>query len=191
MLESVCGWAAHSMLEREYHDREWGVPLHDDRKLFEMLVLETMQSGMSLFVVLKKREEMRKAFDNFDCKIIADYNNDKFQKLMVNKSLIQNRLKISAVVHNAKAFCKVQEKYESFDRFIWSYVENKPIINSYKDHTEIPQETELSAEISKDLKDFGFRSLGPVAVYSFMQTIGMVNNHIVSCARYEECCKLD
>ncbi|WP_207940328.1 DNA-3-methyladenine glycosylase I [Enterococcus sp. DIV2402] len=175
-----CDWATNE-LEQLYHDYEWGKPLHDEAKLFEMLVLESMQAGLSWSTILKKRESMREAFDSFDYHKIADYQEDKILALLANPGVIRHRKKIEALINNAQAYLKIQEKYGSFDIFIWQFVE-EPIINQWQNTHEVPASTELAKTISKELKQAGFKFLGPTSVYAFMQSVGMVNDHLISCS---------
>lgn len=184
MSETVkrCEWCGDDELYCEYHDEEWGVPTHDDEKLFEMLILEGAQAGLSWITILRRREGYRKAFDNFDIDKILKYDDKKIDELIQNKDIIRNRLKIKSVVSNVKAFRDIQKEYGSFDKYIWSYVDNKPICNNWKDISEIPANTELSDKISKDLKKRGFNFVGSTIVYAYMQSIGMVNDHISSCS---------
>lgn len=180
-----CAWATTD-LYKEYHDREWGHPVHDDYKLFEMLVLEGMQAGLSWLTILNKREAFREAFDNFDYRKVALYDEAKIEELMKNKGIIRNRLKINAAVVNARQFIKVQEKYGSFDSFIWSYVDGTPIHNHIQNESEIPATTALSDRISKDLKKLGFRFIGSTTIYAYMQSVGIVNDHVKRCHLYVE-----
>lgn len=181
-----CSWAGDLPIYIDYHDNEWGRPVHDDSKLFEMLVLEGMQAGLSWLTVLKKREAFREAFDGFDPAKVALYDEAKIQELLANEGIIRNRLKVNAAVTNAKAFLKVQEKYGSFDELIWAYVGHTPITNHWEKMEEIPAATPLSDQISKDLKKMGFRFVGSTIVYAFMQAIGMVNDHVTDCFVYQE-----
>ena len=181
-----CEWAGTDPLMRDYHDKEWGTPLHDDQILFELLILEGMQAGLSWSTVLNKRENFRKAFDNFDYKIISKYDENKVEKLLLDKGIIRNRLKINSVITNAKLFIKIQEESGSFNNYIWKFVNNKPIDNQCKSMSDIPAHTELSDLISKDMKKRGFKFIGTTIIYAFMQAIGMVNDHATYCFRYEE-----
>lgn len=181
-----CGWAKNDLAIR-YHDTEWGVPLHDDQKLFEFVVLEGAQAGLSWDTILRKREAYREAFDNFDVNKVARYSEKRIEELMQNAGLIRNRLKINSAVNNARAFIAVQEEFGSFDRYIWAFVDGKPIVNSWKDLSQVPARTELSDAISSDLKSRGFTFMGSIIVYAHMQATGMVNDHLVSCFRYREC----
>lgn len=181
---SRCAWVTADKIYQDYHDHEWGVPLHDDKRLFEMLILEGMQAGLSWLTVLKKREAFRLAFDGFDVDKVINYDQEKIAILMENKDIIRNRLKIESAIRNAKAFKKVQEQYGSFDSYIWSYVDNEPTINQYNTLKEIPANTPLSDAISKDLKKRGFNFVGSTIIYAFMQSIGMVNDHTKDCYLY-------
>jgi DNA-3-methyladenine glycosylase I len=181
-----CSWCGDLPIYKDYHDNEWGRPVHDDRKLFEMLILEGAQAGLSWITVLKKRENYRKAFDNFDPNKVALYDEEKIQSLMENEGIIRNRLKINSAVINAKLFLEVAEKHGSFDKFIWSYVNYKPITNHVKQIEDLPATTPLSDQISKDLKKMGFKFVGSTIIYSFMQATGMVNDHLVDCFAYKE-----
>lgn len=179
-----CAWVTEDKIYQDYHDLEWGVPLHDDRRLFEMLILEGMQAGLSWLTVLRKREAFRLAFDNFDIDQVINYDQSRIENLMENKDIIRNRLKIESAIRNAKAFKQVQERYGSFDSFIWSYVNHKPIVNHYANLKEIPANTPLSDTISKDLKKMGFNFVGSTIIYAYMQSIGMVNDHTRDCYLY-------
>jgi DNA-3-methyladenine glycosylase I len=181
-----CDWCLRDDLYMNYHDKEWGVPVHNDRLLFEFLILEGAQAGLSWHTVLKKREAYRLAFDDFDPEKVARYHADKIQELMTNPGIIRNQLKIKASVQNAQAFLKVQEHSGSFDQYIWNFVDGKPIQNHYKTLAELPAETELSRLISKELKKKGFNFVGPTIVYAHMQATGMVNDHLVDCYRHRE-----
>lgn len=181
-----CSWAGDIPIYVEYHDNEWGRPVHDENKLFEMLLLESMQAGLSWITVLKKREAYREAFDGFHPEKIALYDNEKFEELMQNEKIIRNRLKIHAAINNAKVFLEVQNKYGSFDKMIWSYVDHTPIVEHFESVEDLPANTPLSDQISKDLKKMGFKFVGSTIVYSFMQAIGMVNDHITECFVYKE-----
>jgi len=185
-----CTWAGDTPIYINYHDNEWGRPVHDDDKLFEMLILEGMQAGLSWITVLKKREAFREAFDGFDPKKVACYDDTKIQELMANKGIIRNRLKINAAVTNAKLFLDIVEKHGSFDKFIWEYVDYKPIIGHPKKVKDLPATTTLSDKISKDLKKMGFKFVGSTIIYAFMQATGMVNDHTIDCFVYEEMIKL-
>jgi DNA-3-methyladenine glycosylase I len=185
-LAQRCKWAEFNDLMREYHDKEWGVPMHDDQNLFEFLILEGVQAGLSWNTILQKRENFRKAFDNFNFKKIAQYNEKKIEELLNNTKIIRNNLKIRAAITNAKALLEIQKEAGSFDKFIWKFIDNKPIINKFKTLDELPSKTEQSEKISKVLKKRGFKFVGPTIIYSFMQAIGMTNDHTTDCFRYEE-----
>lgn len=176
-----CEWAGNEQIYVDYHDNEWGRPEHDDRKLFEMLILEGMQAGLSWITILKKRENFRRAFDNFDPEKVAKYDDKKLAALLGNAGIIRNRLKLAAAVANARAFLEVRREFGSFDKFIWSYVGNTPIVNRPKTLADVPASTQLSDRISRDLKKRGFKFVGSTIVYSFMQAVGMVDDHVVSC----------
>lgn len=180
-----CGWAKND-LAVEYHDKEWGVPVHDDRKLFEFLILEGAQAGLSWDTILAKRENYRAAFDNFDAAKIAAYDESKLNDLMNNAGIVRNRLKIASTVQNAKAYLAVVEEFGSFDSFIWQFVGGKPIINGWVTMKEVPAKTAVSDAMSKDLRKRGFNFVGSTICYAFMQATGMVNDHLVSCFRYAE-----
>ncbi|MEI5993762.1 DNA-3-methyladenine glycosylase I [Candidatus Enterococcus mansonii] len=181
-----CDWANTNELEAKYHDEEWGTAEHDDRKLFEMLVLESMQAGLSWSTILKKRETLRRAYDHFDYVKIAAYDQEKIDSLLEDPGIIRNKLKINATINNAQVFMQIQEEYGSFDQFIWSYIDCKPIQNRWKEIKEVPASTELSDKISKDLKKKGFKFLGTTTVYAFMQATGMVNDHVQYCFKCTE-----
>jgi DNA-3-methyladenine glycosylase I len=181
-----CGWCEGDPLYEAYHDKEWGVPLYDDDKLFEFLILETFQAGLSWITVLRKRENFRKAFDNFSYKKIAEYNESKINALLQNAGIIRNKLKIKATITNAQAFIKIQEEFGSFSKYIWAFVNGKPITNKIEDYKKAPANTPLSDTISKDLKKRGFKFVGTTVVYAHMQATGMVNDHEISCFRYNE-----
>ncbi len=186
VLVKRCAWGLNYQISIDYHDKEWGVPVHDDRLLFEFLILEGAQAGLSWITILQRRENYRKAFDNFDYEKIAKYDEKKIAELLQNEGIIRNKLKINSVISNAQAFIKVREEFGSFDKYIWGFVDHKPIHNNWKTLREIPDKTELSEKISKDLKKRGFRFIGPTIVYAFMQAVGMVNDHIFDCFRYKE-----
>lgn len=189
-MKKRCYWAGTDPLYLEYHDTEWGVPLYDDKTIFEFLILETFQAGLSWMTILKKRENFRKALDNFNYKKIAKYNEAKFNELINDKGIIRNRLKIKATITNAQAFIKIQKEFGSFSKYIWEFVDNKPIQNNYMSVSEVPAKTELSDKISADLKKRGFKFVGSTIVYSHMQATGMVNDHTPDCFRYKEVQKL-
>ncbi len=180
-----CTWATNELSIR-YHDTEWGVPLHDDQGLFEFLILEGAQAGLSWDTILRKRENYRVAFDNFGVKKVAGYDGNKIIELLGNKRIIRNRLKIASAIINANAFLKVQEEFGSFDKYIWAFVDGKPIVNKRSGLGDIPAKTDLSDAVSKDLKKRGFNFVGSTIMYAFMQATGMVNDHLVTCFRCEE-----
>lgn len=185
-----CGWCEGDALYEKYHDTEWGIPLYDDQKQFEFLILETFQAGLSWITVLKKRENFRTAFDHFDYNKIAQYNDIKFQELIQNKGIIRNRLKIKAAITNAQAFLKVREEFGNFSDYIWRFVNGKPIKNQISNYNQLPANTPLSDTISMDLKKRGFKFVGSTVVYAHMQAAGMVNDHETSCFRYDEVASL-
>ncbi len=185
-LKTRCAWCGSDPIYVKYHDEEWGVPVHDDLKLFEMLCLEGQQAGLSWITVLKKRENYAKAFYNFDPYKIIRCVPRKFDKLMNDKAIIRNKLKIESIVRNAKAFLNTREEFGSFDKYIWSFVGGKPIVNKFKSMEDLPAKTELSDSISKDLKKRGFNFVGSTIVYAFMQAVGMVNDHTTDCFRYKK-----
>ncbi|WP_420320587.1 DNA-3-methyladenine glycosylase I [Flagellimonas sp.] len=186
MNEHRCGWCEGDALYEAYHDEEWGTPVKDDPTLFEFLVLETFQAGLSWITVLRKRENFRKAFDHFDYQKIAHYDQHKIDQLLDNSGIIRNKLKINAAISNAKAFMEVQKEFGSFGEYIWGFVDGKPIKNALKNYKEGPATTPLSDKISKDLKKRGFKFVGSTVIYAFMQATGMVNDHEVNCFRYNE-----
>jgi DNA-3-methyladenine glycosylase I len=181
-----CAWCGSDPLYIRYHDEEWGVPVHDDRKLFAMLILEGMQAGLSWLTVLRKREEFRKAFDHFQAERVAGYDAEKIRSLLENPKIIRNRLKIEAAIANAGAFLEVQKEFGTFDRFIWSLASNKPRQNHFRSLKQLPPQTPDSEAMSRELKKRGFRFVGPTICYAFMQAVGMVNDHPVDCFRYKE-----
>lgn len=185
-MKTRCFWVSDDPLYVEYHDMEWGVPVYDDDRLFEFLILETFQAGLSWITVLKKRENFRKAFDNFDYKKIATYPESKYESLLQDAGIIRNKLKIRATISNAQAFIKVQEEFGSFSKYIWEFTDGKPIVNAFKKREEVPATTELSDAISKDLKKRGFKFVGSTVIYAHMQATGMVNDHTTDCFRYKE-----
>lgn len=178
---SRCPWAGSDPLYVAYHDHEWGQPVHDDKKLFEMLLLETMQAGLSWITILRKREMYRSAFDGFDPQRIAAYGTQKVEELMGNAGIVRNRKKIFAAITNAAAFLAVQEKHGSFDRWLWRYVGDTPVIGHWQTLEEVPTTTEISDKLSRDMKKLGFRFVGSTTIYAYMQAVGMVNDHIASC----------
>lgn len=180
-----CEWATND-LSVEYHDSEWGVPLHDERMLFEFLILEGAQAGLSWDTILRKRENYRKAFDRFDPEKVARYGENKIASLLEDEGIVRNRLKIRSAVRNANAFLKVQDEFEGFDPYIWSFVGGKPKVNRWKSLSQVPPSTDISDAMSKDLKRRGFNFVGSTICYAFMQATGMVNDHVVSCFRHGE-----
>lgn len=186
MTKHRCGWCVGDPLYEAYHDQEWGVPVYDDDTLFEFLILETFQAGLSWITVLRKRENFREAFDNFDYQKIANYKQAKIETLLKNEGIIRNKLKVNATVTNAQAFMKIQDEFGSFSKYIWDFVDGKPIKNNIENYKEAPGNTELSDKISKDLKKRGFKFVGTTVIYAHMQATGMVNDHEVSCFRYNE-----
>lgn len=185
-----CQWIGlKNPLYLKYHDEEWGAPVHDDKKLFAKLILDGAQAGLSWFTILKKRENYRKAFDNWDYRKIAKYGDKKINELLKNEGIVRNRLKIESAIKNAKVFIEIQKEFGSFDKYIWGFVDNKTIQNKFKKVSEIPARTELSDTISKDLKKRGMNFVGPTIIYAYMQAIGIVNDHTVDCFRHKECAK--
>jgi DNA-3-methyladenine glycosylase I len=180
-----CPWPGNELAVK-YHDEEWGVPLHDDRGLFEFLILEGAQAGLSWDTILRKRENYRMAFDNFDPVKVARYTDKKVAKLLENEGIIRNRLKIASAVSNAKAFLKVQKEFGSFDKYIWAFVDGKPIVNKWKRVGQVPATSQVSDVISKDLKKRGFNFVGSTIIYAHMQATGMVNDHLTTCFRYKQ-----
>ena len=181
-----CEWAGKDPLYVEYHDNEWGEPVFEDRKLFEFLILETFQAGLSWITILRKRENFRKAFDNFDYEKIACYGEGKVQELLNDAGIIRNKLKVRATVSNAQAFIKVREEFGTFSKYIWGFVDGNPVVNRFESLSEVPATTDLSNSISKDLKKRGFKFVGSTVVYAHMQATGMVNDHVVTCFRHNE-----
>ncbi|MBY8984149.1 MAG: DNA-3-methyladenine glycosylase I [Candidatus Lokiarchaeota archaeon] len=179
-----CSWANSNDAMKEYHDKEWCIPVHDDQLLFEFLILEGAQAGLSWSTILLKRENFRRAFDGFDYKKISKYNNQKIEELLNDKGIIRNRLKIESVISNAKALLKVQKEFGSFNTYLWNFINQKTIINTFEKLEDLPSKTEESELISKNLKKCGFKFVGPTIIYSFMQAIGMVNDHLVDCFCY-------
>lgn len=176
-----CPWCGDDPLYVEYHDKEWGVPCHDDRKLFEFLILEGAQAGLSWLTILRKRENYRRAFASFDPAIVARYGNADVARLLDDVGIVRNRLKIASTIDNARAFLKVQAEFGSFDAYSWAFVGGKPIVNQWHSLAEIPAETDISRALSRDLKKRGFRFVGPTIMYAHMQAVGMVNDHLISC----------
>ena len=181
-----CPWPSDDKLMIKYHDKEWGVPLHNDRKLFEFLILEGFQAGLSWRTILYKRENFRKAFDSFDFNKVAKYDRKKINSLLKDAGIVRNKLKVEGAVANAKAFLKVRKEFGTFDKYIWSFVNGKPIQNNFTSLKEIPAKTKLSDMISDDLRERGFRFVGSTIVYAHMQATGMVNDHLVNCYRHRE-----
>lgn len=179
-----CSWVTDSQLYKNYHDKEWGNPVFDDKTLFEFLILETFQAGLSWITVLNKRENFRKALDNFDYNKIATYNECKYESLLKDTGIIRNKLKIRSAITNAQVFMEIQKEFGSFSKFIWSYVNNQPIINKFLKKEDVPATTTLSDMISKDLKKRGFKFVGSTVVYAYMQAVGMVNDHTADCFKY-------
>ena len=185
-MKKRCAWVSDDPLYLAYHDEEWGVPVHDDALLFEFLMLETFQAGLSWITVLRKRENFRKAFDGFDYQRIAKYSEKKVQALLQDAGIIRNKLKVRATITNAQAFIKIQEEFGSFNDYIWGFTNGKVIKNKWKKRTDVPAITPLAEKISKDLKKRGFKFVGPTVIYAHMQATGMVNDHSVDCFRYGE-----
>ncbi len=181
-----CGWCLGDELYKNYHDTEWGVPVHDDRKLFEFLILETMQAGLSWITILRKRENYRVALDGFDYHKIANYNAAKKGQLLENPGIIRHQLKIESIINNAREFIEIQKEQGSFASYLWAFVDNEPITNTVENYKLNPANTPLSDRISKDLKKRGFKFVGSTTIYAFMQAVGMVNDHEKSCFRYDE-----
>jgi len=184
-----CPWTEDIPIFNDYHDNEWGRPVYDDNKLFEMLILEGAQAGLSWITVLKKREAYRKSFDGFDPQIVALYNEAKVAELMANEGIIRNRLKINSAITNARLFLDVAGKHGSFAKFLWAYVDNKPIVGHIQKFEDLPATTPISDKLSKDLKKLGFKFVGSTIMYAFMQATGMVNDHLTNCPIYEELVK--
>jgi DNA-3-methyladenine glycosylase I len=186
-MKKRCEWGNQSVLYQQYHDEEWGVPLHDDTRLFKFLILEGAQAGLSWETILKKREGYREAFDQFDAEKIAKYSDDKIESLLQNPNIIRNRLKVKSAVLNAQLFLEVQKEYGSFDTYIWQFIRGKTIQNRFKKISQLPANTLESDAMSRNLKKRGFKFIGTTICYAFMQATGMVNDHVVSCFRYKEC----
>ena len=182
-----CAWAGTDPLMIDYHDQEWGVPLHDDRKLFEFLILEGMQAGLSWMTILKKRENFRQAFDNFDPAVVSQYDQAKVEDLLTDAGIIRHRGKIEAAIQNSQAFLAIQSEFGSFDTYMWQFVGGNPKVNSWKTMQELPAKTDDSVAMSKDLLTRGFKFVGPTICYAHMQATGMVNDHTIDCFRYLEC----
>jgi len=186
MILERCPWCLGDIKNQYYHDSEWGNPNFDENSLFEFLILETFQTGLSWRIIINKREFIKKSFSNFNIEKIAEYDIIQINNLLKNKNIIRNKLKIESTISNAKAFIKIQKKEESFSNYIWKFVNGIPIQNNFKNQKEIPKQTKLSMIISKDLKKRGFKFVGPIVTYSFMQAIGLVNDHLTSCFRHKE-----
>lgn len=186
MSLSRCAWAGDDPLYQKYHDKEWGVPLHSDKKLFEFLILEGMQAGLSWITILKKRQAFREAFDGFDFNKVAKYRQKKIDQLLENPGIIRNKLKVNAAVTNAQAFIRIREEFGTFNKYIWQFVDHQPLQNSWKSLQEMPAKTSLAETITRDLKKRGFSFVGPTIVYSHMQATGMVNDHTTDCFRHRE-----
>lgn len=186
MNKSRCDWCGNDSLYMRYHDQEWGVPLYEDKLLFEFLILETFQAGLSWITILRKRENFRLAFDDFDYLKIADYNDDKYEELLMNPGIIRNKLKIKSAISNAKLFIQIQKDHGSFSSYFWSFTNNKSIVNRWDNLNQVPATTTLSDTISKDLKKRGFKFVGSTVIYAYMQAVGMVNDHVRSCFRHRQ-----
>ena len=186
MEKHKCGWCVGDDLYEAYHDQEWGKPVYDDATLFEFLLLETFQAGLSWITILRKRENFKKAFDHFDYKKIANYNEAKLEALRNDAGIIRNKLKIKSAVTNAQAYMKIQDEFGSFSKYYWEFVEGKPIKNTWQHYKEAPANTPLSDKLSKDLKKRGFKFVGSTVIYATMQATGMINDHDVTCFRYDE-----
>lgn len=185
-MKMRCEWAGDDPLYRDYHDKEWGVPVHDDRKLFEFLILEGAQAGLSWLTILRKRDNYRESFDNFNAGKIAEYDKVKLENLLLNRGIVRNRLKVEATIQNARAFLALQREFGSFNAYIWQFVNGKPEKNAWKTLKEIPSKTAESDAMSKDLVKRGFKFVGSTICYAFMQATGMVNDHTIHCFRYHE-----
>jgi len=190
MLIHRCEWANASPAETKYHDEEWGVPVHDDRQLFESLTLESAQAGLSWATILNKREGYRKAFDHFDIHTVAAYSQEKIQALLQDTGIVRNKLKINATINNAQCVIDMQAEYGSFDAYIWSFIDGQPVENKWQQHADVPATSTISDAMSKGLKQKGFKFIGSTTCYAFMQAIGMVNDHEAACFRHAECSKL-
>ena len=185
MFKTRCDWCGNDPLYMKYHDEEWGVPVHEDRKHFEFLVLESAQAGLSWITILRKRENYRKAYDDFDYIKVAQYDEVKVSELIQDQGIVRNKLKIAASINNAKMFLEIQKEFGSFDNYIWAFVDNKPLINHWDNISKVPATSELSDKVSKDLKKRGFKFLGSTITYAHLQATGLINDHIISCFRYE------
>jgi DNA-3-methyladenine glycosylase I len=185
-MKKRCRWAGTDADYIAYHDLEWGVPVHDDRTLFEFLILEGAQAGLSWLTILKKRDHYRRVFDGFSPEKIARYDQKRIDRLLADPGIIRNRLKVNATITNARAFLAVRQEFGSFDKYLWRFVDGRPVTNAWKTETEMPAQTDTSRKLSRDLKKRGFTFVGPVICYSFMQAVGMVNDHVSDCFRHHE-----
>jgi DNA-3-methyladenine glycosylase I len=181
-----CAWCGDDPLYQTYHDEEWGVPVHDDQKQFEFLILESAQAGLSWITILRKREGYREAYEGFDPIKVAAYDEDKIQQLMQNQAIVRNERKIRSSIKNAISFLAIQEEFGTFSKYLWGFVDNQPIVNHWVDMSQLPTKTELSVRISKDLKKRGFSFVGPTTIYAHLQATGLVNDHVTGCFRYKE-----
>lgn len=185
-MKNRCKWCGEEPLYIAYHDHEWGVPVHDDRLLFEFLILEGAQAGLSWLTILKKRENYRKAFDSFDCQTVANYSQDDIKRLLADAGIVRNRLKIESAIKNARGVLKIQQEFGSLDAYLWGFVGGTPKQNEWQSLAELPAKTAISEKMSRDLKKRGFNFVGPTICYAFMQAIGMVNDHTTDCFRHKE-----
>ena len=184
-MSDRCGWCGNEKIYQDYHDQEWGEPLYDDQALFELFILETLQAGLSWITVLRKRNAYRAALDNFDAEKIAQYDEAKYEALMQHPDLIKNKLKMRAIIHNAQCYLTLKAEHGSFSDWLWQYVDHKPIINGFQQLSDVPVTTNISDQLSKDLKKLGFKFVGSVTIYAFMQAMGMVNDHVSDCFKYQ------
>ncbi|MFO7896640.1 MAG: DNA-3-methyladenine glycosylase I [Candidatus Cloacimonadales bacterium] len=182
-----CAWCQNDPLYQQYHDSEWGVPVWDDQKQYEFLVLESAQAGLSWLTILKKRENYRAAFADFDFEKVAKFDEDKIEQLLSNPGIIRNRRKIEAAINNAKIFIKLRQEFGSFSNYLWQFVEHKPLVNHWQELTDVPAQSDLSREISADLKKRGCKFIGPTIIYSHLQATGLINDHLIGCYRWQEC----
>lgn len=189
-MKTKCAWAIKHQIEEDYHDSEWGVPVFDDRLLFECLTLESAQAGLSWYTILKKRENYRAAFDDFELSKVANYTQDKIEELLLNEGIVRHKLKIIATINNAQKILEIQKEYGSFSKFIWSFTNGKPIHNKWRNASKVPAKTELSDIMSKTLKKKGFKFIGTTICYAYMQAIGMINDHTTNCFRHKEIKKI-
>jgi len=187
--EQVCGWAQQSALEREYHDREWGVPCSDDRRLFEFLVLESAQAGLSWRTVLQKRPAYRRHYADFDAQRVAEFGEREIAAMLADAGMIRNRAKIEASINNARVFLQLQARHGSFARYLWSFVDGQPLINRWQTPEQVPATTELASTVARELKAQGVRFFGPTITYAYLQSLGLVNDHLLSCPRHQACCE--